>query len=101
MSRKLAITISDEVYEGLCRKVGRRGISQFLEKLARPHVVPERLEAEYREMAADEEREREAVFLDTPVVVQVQRLGFLEGRFAVPDDFDRMGGTDLEEFGSE
>jgi hypothetical protein len=41
--------------------VGRRRISQFLERLARPHVLPENLEAEYRDMAADEEREREAL----------------------------------------
>ena len=38
MSKKLTISISDEVYEGLHLKIGRRRISQFLEKLARPHV---------------------------------------------------------------
>jgi predicted CopG family antitoxin len=55
MSKKLTISISDEVYEGLHRKVGRRRISQFLEKLARPHVLPEDIETAYRDMAADEE----------------------------------------------
>jgi predicted CopG family antitoxin len=61
MSKKLTISVSDEVYEGLHRKIGRRRISQFLEKLARPHLMSEDLEAAYRLMAADEEREREAV----------------------------------------
>ena len=61
MSKKLTISVSDEVYEGLHRKVGRRRISQFLEKLARPHVLPEDIETAYRDMAADEDREREAL----------------------------------------
>ena len=61
MSRKLTITVSEAVYEGLHRKVGRRRISQFIEKLARPHVVPADIEAAYREMAADEAREHDAL----------------------------------------
>ena len=60
MTKKLTITIDDEVYEGLYRRVGRRRISRFLENLARPHVIGEDLEAAYRAMAADELREREA-----------------------------------------
>ena len=40
--------------------IGRRGISQFIERLARPHVVPPDIEASYREMAADDSREQEA-----------------------------------------
>jgi prevent-host-death family protein len=34
--------------------------------------------------------------LDAPVAGQVRRLGFLEGRIAVPDDFDRMGSGEIE-----
>jgi len=60
MNRKLTIMVSDDLYQGLHRMVGRRRIGQFLEKLARPHVVQQDIEAGYREMAADEEREREA-----------------------------------------
>lgn len=60
MRRKLTITVDEEVYEGLHRVVGRRRISRFLTELARPHVVQDDLEAGYRAMAADEEREREA-----------------------------------------
>ena len=60
MSKKLTITIDDEVYEGLYRRVGRRKISRFLEGLARPHVVDADLEAAYQEMAVDEARESDA-----------------------------------------
>ena len=61
MNRKLTITVSEDVYEGLHRTVGRRRISQFIEKLARPHVVPQDIEASYRDMAADQAREQEAL----------------------------------------
>ncbi|MGA3027160.1 MAG: addiction module antitoxin [Bryobacteraceae bacterium] len=61
MNRKLTITVSEAVYEGLHRTIGRRRISHFIEKLARPHVVPEEIEASYRDMAADQTREREAL----------------------------------------
>jgi len=61
MHRKLTITIDDEVYRGLHERIGPRRISGFIEELVRPHVVGGGgLEAAYREMAADEEREREA-----------------------------------------
>jgi predicted CopG family antitoxin len=59
--RKLTITVEEEVYEGLHRVVGRRHISQFINELAKPHVVPNALEEGYRAMAADEEQEREAM----------------------------------------
>jgi len=61
MNRKLTITVSEAVYEGLHRTIGRRRISQFIEKLARPHVVPQDIEASYRDMAADQAREQEAL----------------------------------------
>jgi predicted CopG family antitoxin len=58
--KKLTITVEDEVYRGLRKVVGRRNISRFLNDLARPHVVGERLEEGYKAMAADEQREAEA-----------------------------------------
>ena len=61
MTRKLTITVSEAVYNGLHQHVGKRRISQFIERLARPHVVREDIEAAYRAMAADELREREAL----------------------------------------
>jgi antitoxin (DNA-binding transcriptional repressor) of toxin-antitoxin stability system len=35
--------------------------------------------------------------LGTPVAGRVRRLGFMAGQIAVPDDFDRMGNTEIEE----
>ena len=62
MQRKLTITVADDVYRGLHEKVGRGEISRFIENLVRPHVVTDTdLEAAYREMAADTEREQEAL----------------------------------------
>jgi predicted CopG family antitoxin len=62
MNRTLTITVSEDVYEGLHRTVGRDHISEFIEALARPHVVPPQdIEAEYRDMAADATREQEAL----------------------------------------
>ena len=61
MSRKLTIVVEDDVYEGLRRVIGQRRISRFLNDLARPHVTRGDLEQDYREMAADEEREAEAL----------------------------------------
>ncbi len=61
MQKKLTITIDEKVYEGLYRVVGPRRISQFIERLLRPHVVREDLSEAYACMAADEAREAEAV----------------------------------------
>ena len=60
MTKKLTITVEDEVYEGLHRVIGARRISRFLNDLARPHVTAQDLIEGYRAMAADEEYEREA-----------------------------------------
>ena len=35
--------------------------------------------------------------LDAPSAAQVRRLGFLAGQIAVPEDFDRMGATEIEQ----
>ena len=60
MTKKLTITVDDDVYRGLHSVVGRRRISRFLNDLARPYVTERDLEEGYRAMAADEAREREA-----------------------------------------
>ncbi len=59
--KRMTISIDAEVYDGLVRVVGRRHISRFLEDLARPHVTGTDLDDAYRAMAADEEREVEAL----------------------------------------
>jgi predicted CopG family antitoxin len=60
MTKKLTITVEDDVYEGLHSAVGRRRISRFLNDLARPHVTRCELAEGCRGTAADAEREREA-----------------------------------------
>ena len=35
--------------------------------------------------------------LDSPSGEQVRRLGFLEGQFSIPDDFDVFGASEIEE----
>ena len=61
MQRKLTITIDEQVYERLHRVVGRGRISRFIEGLVRPQVSRRHLQDAYREMAADEHREAEAL----------------------------------------
>jgi hypothetical protein len=61
MRKKLTITVDEEVYDGLHRVVGRRRISRFLNELAKSHVVQDALEEGYLAMAADEQREKEAL----------------------------------------
>ena len=34
--------------------------------------------------------------LDTPEAGQIRRVGFMTGQIRVPDDFDRMGGEEIE-----
>jgi prevent-host-death family protein len=39
--------------------------------------------------------------LDAPEAHQARRLGFMAGQIEVPDDFDRMGNSEIEQlFGS-
>ncbi len=58
--KKLTITIDNDVYRGLKKKVGPRRISRFLNDLARPHVVDDDLLKACRQMAKDRAREAEA-----------------------------------------
>ena len=58
--KKLTITVDNDVYRGLKKKIGPRRISRFLNNLARPHVVEDDLLAAYRQMSEDREREAEA-----------------------------------------
>jgi hypothetical protein len=62
MSHKLTITLPDEIYRGLHEHVSQGQISRFIQDLLRPYVLSgDRLEAAYREMAADADREQEAL----------------------------------------
>ena len=61
MQKKRTITLDEQVYEGLHSVIGRRKISQFIESLVRPHVIGTELEAAYRQMAQEEDREAQAL----------------------------------------
>jgi hypothetical protein len=61
MQKKLTITLDEKIYAGLHTVIGRRNISQFIERLVRPYVLDGNLEAEYRIMAEDEARENAAL----------------------------------------
>lgn len=60
MHKRMTITLDEAVYDGLYRTVGKRGISQFIEDMLRPHVSGTALDSGYRAMAADATREAEA-----------------------------------------
>lgn len=61
MQKKLTITVDEDVYEGLKRVAGRRKIGRYLQDLARPLVVRSEMESAYKAMAADRDREAEAL----------------------------------------
>ena len=61
MPKKLTITLSKEVYDGLYATIGPRHISRFIEDLVRPHVIQHDLAEAYRQMAEDEAREATAL----------------------------------------
>jgi len=60
MHKRMTITLDEAVYDGLYRTVGKRRMSQFIEGLLKPQVLDTALDAGYRAMAADAEREGEA-----------------------------------------
>ena len=60
MQKKLTITVDEKVYAGLQKIIGRGHISEFIESLVRPHVLPREIEYGYKAMAADKVREAEA-----------------------------------------
>ena len=61
MQKKLTITIDEQIYAGLHTVIGRRRISRFIETLVRPHISKSYLEAAYKEMAQDKQREAAAL----------------------------------------
>jgi hypothetical protein len=65
MQKQMTITLDESVYDGLFRVVGKNDVSRFIEDLLRPHVLDQvreaALEDGYRAMAADREREADAL----------------------------------------
>jgi prevent-host-death family protein len=39
--------------------------------------------------------------LDAPLAGQMRRLGFMAGQISVPDDFDQMGSSEIEQLFGE
>ena len=71
MQKKLTITLDEAVYEGLHRMIGRRKISQFIENLVKPYVADTTLDEGYRAMAADKDREAEAMEWSNALAVDI------------------------------
>ena len=61
MYKKLTITLDAHVYRGLHKCIGRGKISRFISDLVRPLVTKPDIDSAYRDMAADEKRETEAL----------------------------------------
>jgi predicted CopG family antitoxin len=61
MHKKLTISIDERVYDGLYAVIGKGAISQFIEDLLRPHVIKDELDAAYKRMAEDHDRETESL----------------------------------------
>ncbi|HSO72267.1 MAG TPA: hypothetical protein VLR91_06425, partial [Thermodesulfobacteriota bacterium] len=55
------LTVGEEVYEGLRKKIGSRKISKYIQEIVRPHVVRSNLDSAYAEMARDHKREKDAL----------------------------------------
>lgn len=91
MSKKLTIVVSEDLYNGLYARVGPRKIGQFLERLARPHVIEGGLEAAYREAA--EAEHLAALYKQAAQDEEAERLAleWIEANVAdgLPDDAQR------------
>jgi len=61
LPRKLTILLDDRVYERLHAAAGKRRVGRFVEQLVRDRLPPEDLDGAYAAMAAEEQRESEAV----------------------------------------
>ena len=60
MQKQITITLDEAVYDSLLRVVGRGKVSQFLEALARPHVLDTAMDEGYLAMGSNLRREAEA-----------------------------------------
>ena len=59
-AKRRTVTVHEPVYDGLIRVVGRGNVSQFLESLARPHVLDASMDEDRRATSYDRQREAEA-----------------------------------------
>lgn len=61
MSRKLTILLDDRIYDRLHAAAGKRRVGRFVEQLVRDRLLDEDLDGAYAALAAEEEREAEAL----------------------------------------
>lgn len=61
MRKRMTITLDKVVYDELYRTVAKRKMSQFIEDLLKSLVLDSSLDSGYRAMAADKQREVQAV----------------------------------------
>lgn len=61
MSRKLTILLDDRIYDRLHAAAGKRRVGRFVEQLVRDRLPDENLDGAYAALAAEEEREAEAL----------------------------------------
>ena len=71
VTKQLTITLDEEVYRGLRKLVGDDQISGYIERLVRPHLPLADLEEGYRAMAADAQREAEALEWTENLIAEV------------------------------
>jgi hypothetical protein len=60
MTRQPPISIATRIFDGLQAIIGQRNIAKYLENLAHPFLIPNRLSVAYAEMSHDAVREAEA-----------------------------------------
>lgn len=56
----MTITLGEEVYDRLHRRIEKKNINGDIESLVRPHILVSSLDYGYKTMAANEEREKDA-----------------------------------------
>jgi hypothetical protein len=61
VSRKLTILLDDRIYDRLHAAAGKRRVGRFVEQLVRDRLLDEDLDGAYAALAAEEEREAEAL----------------------------------------
>jgi hypothetical protein len=61
MTRKLTVTLDARLYTRIRKTVRKSHISDFVGSVLSPHFLRQDLDAEYKRMAQDKEREKDAL----------------------------------------
>ena len=90
MRKKLILTVDAEVYEGLCKIVGPRKISRFIEGLVRPYVIRPNLDATYAKMAQDKDGENDALEWAEVTIKDVNNAAGCSGSTLIPPSVKKL-----------